>query len=67
MMSLLRITLTATVTIMNALSSIGGTLGLFLGFSILSAAEIVYWGWKIGMYRVGKRKKNRVATNTRII
>ncbi len=41
--STLRIILTATVTVIDMISNIGGTLGLFCGFSILSAAEIVYW------------------------
>ena len=30
-------------TVVNLLSTIGGTMGLFTGFSILSGAEIIYW------------------------
>ncbi len=41
--STLSIVLTATVTVIDMISNIGGTLGLFCGFSILSAAEIIYW------------------------
>ena len=31
----------------DMISAIGGTLGLFTGFSIMSAVEIVYFGIKI--------------------
>ncbi len=41
--STLKIVLTATVTIIDMISNIGGTLGLFCGVSILSMAEIIYW------------------------
>ncbi len=37
---------TATVTLVDMISNIGGTLGLFCGFSILSAVEVVYWAGK---------------------
>ena len=30
-------------TLVDLLSTIGGTMGLFTGFSILSGAEIIYW------------------------
>ncbi len=39
----LNVVMTATVTVIDMISNIGGTLGLFCGFSILSAAEIIYW------------------------
>ena len=39
----LRMELTATVTAIDMISNIGGTLGLFLGFSFLSGVEILYW------------------------
>ena len=39
----LRIELTATATLIDVVSNIGGTMGLFLGFSFLSAVEAVYW------------------------
>ena len=41
--STLKIVLTATVTVIDMISNIGGTLGLFCGTSLLSAAEIIYW------------------------
>ena len=41
--STLKIVRTATVTLVDMISNIGGTLGLFCGVSILSMAEIVYW------------------------
>ena len=39
----LRILKTATVTVIDMISNIGGTLGLFSGFSLLSGIEIIYW------------------------
>ncbi len=48
----LNVVMTATVTVIDMISNIGGTLGLFCGFSILSAAEIVYW---IGVMLAKKR------------
>jgi len=39
----LDIRLTATATVQDMISNIGGTLGLMCGFSILSLAEAVYW------------------------
>ena len=34
------------VSMADKISSIGGTLGLFTGFSIISIIEIVYWVWR---------------------
>jgi len=34
---------TATVTFVDMISNIGGTLGLFCGFSLLSGVEFLYW------------------------
>ncbi len=45
--STLRIIQTATVTIIDMISNIGGTLALFSGFSILSGAEMLYWMFKM--------------------
>jgi len=40
------------------ISSIGGTLGLFCGFSLLSGIEAIYWGLKgIAGTRNGQKKK----------
>ena len=47
--------LTAATSFMDMLSGIGGTLGLFTGFSILSGVEIVYW-----IYKAGKKKFARL-------
>ena len=44
---------TATMTAVDMVSNIGGTLGLFCGFSLLSGVEIVYWAFKW----VGRRGK----------
>ena len=37
------------ITVGGALSLIGGTMGLFSGFSILSGVEILFYGVKYGM------------------
>ncbi|XP_059085146.1 uncharacterized protein LOC131882107 [Tigriopus californicus] len=50
----LRILKTATVTFIDMLSNIGGTLGLFCGFSILSGVEILYWIIIIPYQRLSK-------------
>lgn len=43
------------MTTIDMMSNIGGTLGLFCGFSILSAIEIIYWGWKLMVERFPKK------------
>jgi len=50
---------TATVTLVDMISNIGGTLGLFCGFSLLSGVEAIYWtlkGIKTKTLRKGKNK-----------
>ncbi len=37
---------TATMTVLDLIANMGGTLGLFCGFSVLSAVEAAYWGVK---------------------
>ena len=39
----LKMTQSAKVTLSDKISSIGGTLGLFTGFSLLAIVEILYW------------------------
>ncbi len=34
---------TSTATIVDVISGIGGNLGLFTGFSVLSGVEFFYW------------------------
>ena len=41
----LKIVQTATVTFIDMISNVGGTLGLFCGMSILSLVEMAYWAW----------------------
>ena len=41
-----KVTADARVNFSIALSTVGGTLGLFTGFSIISALEIIYWIYK---------------------
>ena len=48
---------TATVTAVDMVSNIGGTLGLFCGFSILSGLEVMYWA---GRYTFKKLQKNKI-------
>lgn len=42
-MMAMRILKTASMTTVDMVSNIGGTLGLFCGFSILSVVEIFFW------------------------
>ncbi len=62
----MQIVQTATATTIDMISNIGGTLGLFCGFSLLSGVEIVYWACRSlfpflgsdGGGNVRKRQKN---------
>ena len=54
----LEIVQTATVTVIDMLSNIGGTLGLFSGFSVISGVEIIYWLAK-GIIEEGNKKKKK--------
>ena len=58
------VTLTVSVTMMDMVSAVGGTLGLFSGFSIISLMELVYWVGKKGSKVMtggggGKKKEKR--------
>ena len=50
----------------DMISAIGGTLGLFTGFSIMSAVEIVYFGIKILLEAIKaySSKRKLAAENT---
>ena len=51
----------------DMISAIGGTLGLFTGFSIMSAVEIVYFGIKILLEAIKaySSKRKLAAGNTK--
>ena len=51
----------------DIISAIGGTLGLFTGFSIMSAVEIVYFGIKILLEAIKAKlsKRKLAAGNTK--
>ena len=51
-----RILKTATMTAVDMVSNVGGVLGLFSGFSVLSGLEVAYWA-AICMCR--RRRKNK--------
>ncbi len=42
---------------MDKLSAIGGTMGLLTGFSIISGVEVVYFGVKIILGLITRKKK----------
>ena len=42
---------------MDKLSAIGGTMGLLTGFSIISGVEIVYFGVKIFLSFISRKKQ----------
>ena len=52
------------VKFVDEISAIGGTMGLFTGFSIMSAVEIVYFAIKMSVQMVKKilTKKSKVTT-----
>ena len=52
-----RITKDRAATFVDMLSTIGGTMGLLTGFSLISGAEILYFCVKI-VYRAFKKKFN---------
>ena len=49
----------AKTTTMTQISVIGGTLGLFTGFSIMSGIEVVYFITKVALGRMDKTKLAR--------
>ena len=49
-----RVTKDRAVKFVDEISAIGGTMGLFTGFSIMSAVEIVFFGVKIIVLTVKK-------------
>ena len=46
----------------DMISAIGGTLGLFTGFSIMSAFELVYFGIKIILEAIKTKNSQRKIT-----
>ena len=54
-----RITKDRAAKFVDMLSAIGGTMGLLTGFSIISAVEIVYFGFKMILHYL----KDRVNKN----
>ena len=52
------------VKFVDEISAIGGTMGLFTGFSIISAVEVLYFGIKIILEIIKKilTKKTKVTT-----
>ena len=57
--TVMRMLATATVSAVDMISNVGGTLGLFTGFSILSGVEIVYWAFRYGQEKMGKGRSRR--------
>ena len=51
-----RITKDEAAKFSDVISAIGGTMGLFTGFSIISGVEIIYFAWKIIFYNMKKKK-----------
>ena len=49
----------ASVTFEDMISAIGGTMGLFAGFSILSAVEVFYFILKFLLSLVSRRKADK--------
>ena len=53
----------AKMTVETVVSSVGGTLGLFTGFSILSAIEIIYFFGKFLGRRYNRRKMTKMCNS----
>ena len=51
-----KITKDRAAKFVDMLSAIGGTMGLLTGFSIISGVEILYFGFKIILMNMRKRK-----------
>ena len=49
-----RVTMDRSVKFVDALSAVGGTMGLLTGFSIISAVEIFYFAAKLA-YKIDKK------------
>ena len=54
------------VKFVDEISAIGGTMGLFTGFSIMSAVEIVYFGIKIIVSMVKKILKKMLTKKSKV-
>ena len=50
-----RVTMDRSVKFVDALSAVGGTMGLLTGFSVISAVEILYFASKIILKIIKKR------------
>ena len=63
--------LSSRVNLESALGVIGGTMGLFTGFSVLSAVEIVYYAIKylssLNTARVNGAKRNPIKGNNCVL
>ena len=59
-----QVTKDRAVKFVDEISAIGGTMGLFTGFSIISAVEVLYFGIKIILQIIKKipTKKTKVTT-----
>ena len=59
-----QVTKDRAVKFVDEISAIGGTMGLFTGFSIISAVEVLYFGIKIILEIMKKilTKKTKVTT-----
>ena len=61
----LRFDITSSTTFVDMVSNLGGILGLFAGFSLLSGIEVIYW---MAMYiasKVGDGRSLNVKSMTR--
>ena len=57
---------TATVTLVDMISNIGGTLGLCCGLSVLSVVEAVYWAWKCLVKGTGAKYGRKKGVKRRV-
>ena len=61
---------TPRLTFIEFFSNVGGLLGLFIGFSVISGIEIIYWltiGYAENKYDRQKEKRSSVVSNVSLI
>ena len=66
-MNIFQIKRDSKMTLSDKISWIGGMMGLFTGFSVISAIEILYWLWFKVLLHEKDHAKVGVGTNVKIL
>ena len=65
--TLTEILMTASVSTLDVISNIGGTFGLFTGFSILSGVEMIYWVIKFLQEKLFRKRRKKERSGHRAV